>query len=289
MTADSPADEGLADAPRRTSFFFSAHPDDWQLFMNPAAFRDVLAGVKTVFVHVTAGDAGHGTAQGGHRHPYYVARERGVLAAIRFMADAGGQAPFAETSTSAPVGGHSLLRISYRNMVAYFLRLPDGSPQGDGYAETGNHSLKRLATGEINTLSAIDGAAVYRGWQDLVATLHNLIARERLTGDAIDLHVHDTDPARNPGDHPDHVWTAKAALAAIAGWSDVRIVHHLGYAAGDRPENLDGLNRDMKCAVFAVTLAAIQALDHATHWRHYDKVFVGRDYYRIEDGVPTQG
>jgi LmbE family N-acetylglucosaminyl deacetylase len=288
MTADSPADEALADAPRRTSFFFSAHPDDWQLFMNPAAFRDVLAGVKTVFIHVTAGDAGHGTAQGGHRHPYYLARESGVLAAIRFMADAGGQAPVAERTTSVTISGHSLLRISYRNSVVYFLRLPDGSPQGDGYAETGNQSLKRVATSETDIITAIDGAAVYRGWQDLVATLHDLIACERLTGGAIDLHVPDLDPARNPGDHSDHVWTAKAALAAIAGSSDVRIVHHLGYAAASRPENLDGLNRDMKCAVFAVTLAAIQAFDHPAHWQHYDKTFVGRDYYRIEDSVGTQ-
>jgi LmbE family N-acetylglucosaminyl deacetylase len=282
MKEEGPAGRASGDAARRASFFFSAHPDDWQLFMNPAAFRDVLAGIKTVFVHVTAGDAGLGTARGGRRHPYYLARERGALAAIRFMADADDQMPAAETSISERINGHPLCRIGYRSTVAYFLRLPDGGPQGDGYAETGHQSLKSLAAGEIDTMTAIDGTDAYRSWTDLVATLRGIIALEREAAGAIGVHVSERDPARNPGDHPDHLWTAKAALEAIAGSSGVRIVHHLGYAAAAQPENLNGFDRDMKCAVFAVTLAALQAHDHATKWRHYDNAFAGRDYCRIE-------
>src|SRR6266545_4755671 len=45
----------------KVSFYFSAHEDDWQLFMNPSAFQDVVGKAKTVFVHLTAGDAGLGT------------------------------------------------------------------------------------------------------------------------------------------------------------------------------------------------------------------------------------
>ena len=45
----------------KVSFYFAAHEDDWQLFMNPSAFQDVINGAaKTVFVHMTAGDAGRG-------------------------------------------------------------------------------------------------------------------------------------------------------------------------------------------------------------------------------------
>ena len=45
--------------PDKVSFYFAAHEDDWQLFMNPSAFEDVVSGAtKTVFVHLTAGDAG---------------------------------------------------------------------------------------------------------------------------------------------------------------------------------------------------------------------------------------
>ena len=64
----------------------------------------------------------------------------------------------------------------------------------------------------------------------------------------------------------------------------MRLVHHLGYACGDRPENLTGYERDMKCAVYAVTLAAIQAFDHSTNWSHYDQSFVARDYWRADNG-----
>src|SRR5690349_17681391 len=77
----------------KVSFYFSAHEDDWQLFMNPSAFQDVTGGAaKTVFVHVTAGDAGLGVGRGGRKHPLYLARENGAEAAIRFMAD-GDDAP----------------------------------------------------------------------------------------------------------------------------------------------------------------------------------------------------
>jgi hypothetical protein len=73
----------------KVSFYFAAHEDNWQLFMNPAAFEDVSgAASKTVFIHVTAGDDGLGAGSGGRKHPYYLARENGALAAIRLMADA---------------------------------------------------------------------------------------------------------------------------------------------------------------------------------------------------------
>jgi hypothetical protein len=39
----------------------------------------------------------------------------------------------------------------------------------------------------------------------------------------------------------------------------------------------------MKCAVYAVTLAGVLALDHPTAWQHYDHNFVGRDYFRAEE------
>ncbi len=75
--------------PDKVSFYFAAHEDDWQLFMNPSAFQDVINGAKkTVFIHMTAGDAGLGTGRGGRKHPFYLARENGAKRAIRFMADA---------------------------------------------------------------------------------------------------------------------------------------------------------------------------------------------------------
>ena len=78
--------------PDKVAFYFAAHEDDWQLFMNPSAFQDVIKGArKTVFVHVTAGDAGLGMGTGGRKFPFYLARENGAETAIRFMADADAQ------------------------------------------------------------------------------------------------------------------------------------------------------------------------------------------------------
>ena len=86
-SAPALADDGKR--PDKVSFYFAAHEDDWQLFMNPSAFQDVINGAaKTVFVHLTAGDAGLGNGLGGRKHPFYLARENGAEAAIRFMADA---------------------------------------------------------------------------------------------------------------------------------------------------------------------------------------------------------
>jgi len=68
--AAAPAFAADTTRPDKVSFYFAAHQDDWQLFMNPSAFEDVAGGAaKTVFVHVTAGDAGLGTDSGGRQHP----------------------------------------------------------------------------------------------------------------------------------------------------------------------------------------------------------------------------
>lgn len=271
----------MTDKPKRVAFYFSPHEDDWQLFMMPAAYRDVADdGVRCVFVHLTAGDAGLGLGNGGRKHPYYLAREHGAAAAIRFMAHGGGGHPV-EPAVDAPVyAGRAIRRISYRNTVAYFPRLPDGNPDGTGYEATGYQSLKRLEEGAIATMRAVDGSARYADWSDLTATLRALIIGES-EGLVPDLHVPDLDAALNPGDHADHRATAKAVLDAAKGLP-ARIVHHMGYAAAQRPENLTAADRDLKCAVYAVTVAGLLGLDHAASWRHYNELFAGRDYWREE-------
>ncbi len=265
----------------KASFYFSAHPDDWQLFMNPSAFEDVTASAtKAIFVHVTAGDAGLGMGTGGRMHPYYLARENGADSAIRFMADANG-IPIAGSAGQMQFNAHPIVRTSYRNTVAYFLRVPDGNPEGTGYSETGSQSLKRLASGEIATLSTIDRSTVYRGWDDFVATLRAILCHERAA--LVQLNVADLDPQINPNDHTDHLVTARAALEAAAGLEAVRRVHYMGYGSSALPENFDSRQRDMKCAVYAVTVSGVLALDHGVSWSHYDQSFIGRSYFRLDE------
>ena len=268
--------------PDKVSFYFAAHEDDWQLFMNPSAFEDVVsAASKTVFVHLTAGDAGLGVGLGGRKHPFYLARENGAEAAIRFMANAN-TAPAERLVAPMTFNGHSIYRVSYRNTVGYFLRVPDGHWSGDGYYDTGFESLKRLASGENETLHAVDGSAIYHGWDDLVATLREIVAYERGRAALIQVNVAETNPRINPQDHSDHLMTAKAALDAVKDSSCVRRVYYVDYASARLPQNLDVQKRDMESSVLAVTLAGVQALDHSTSWHHYDQSFVGRNYFRVQ-------
>lgn len=283
VLASTPALAEDAKRADKVSFYFAAHEDDWQLFMNPSAFQDVMGGAaKTVFVHLTAGDAGLGIGMGGRKYPFYLARENGAEAAIRFMADA--DAALGERSAaSMSFNGHEIYRVSYRNTVGYFLRVPDGHWSGDGYYETGFESLRRLSSGENDILRAVDGSATYHGWSDLVATLKGIIAYERGQAALIQLNVAETDTRINTKDHSDHLMTAKAALDAAKGLSCVRRVFYVDYASSSLPQNLNAQQRDMESSVFAVTLAGVQALDHSTAWHHYDQSFVGRNYFRVQD------
>jgi hypothetical protein len=279
----APAFAGDSVRPDKVSVYFAAHEDDWQLFMNPTAFQDVTAGAaKTVFIHVTAGDAGLGMGSGGRKHPYYLARESGAENAIRFMADAD-DIPGRRTASHMTFHGHSIYRVSYRNTVGYFLRVPDGNPSGSGYHDTGWQSLKRLADGEKSTLSAIDGSTVYRGWSDLVATVRAILNYERGPAALLQINVAESDARINPGDHSDHLMAAKAALDAAKELACVRRVYYVDYASSELPENLTPQQRDMESSVFAVTLAGVLALDHGTRWHHYDQFYVGRNYFRVEE------
>ena len=280
----APADAAENARPDKVSFYFAAHEDDWQLFMNPSAFEDVINGAKkTVFIHMTAGDAGLGIGRGGRKHPYYLARENGAENAIRFMADAD-TIPARRTLLSHKrFNGHAIYRIAYRNTVSYFLRVPDGNPHGGGYAHTGFQSLKRLANGANDTLAAVDGSTVYHGWKDLVATVRKIMDFERGRAAQVQLNMAETDPRINPEDHSDHLMTAKAALDAVSDLACVRRAYYVDYASSDLPENLSDKERDMESSVFAVTLAGVLALDHRTSWHHYDQSYVGKNYFRVED------
>jgi hypothetical protein len=283
VLAAAPALAGEGTPPDKVSFYFAAHEDDWQLFMNPSAFDDVAGGaVKTVFVHVTAGDAGIGTGLNGRKHPYYLARENGADNAVRFMVDAN-TAPGRETAAHMDFNGHEVYRVTYRNTVRYFLRVPDGNPGGTGYAGTGWQSLQRFADGAIDTMTAIDGSAVYHGWADLVATVRAIMAFERGGAALVQINVADPDPAINPGDHSDHLMTSRLAMQAAKDLGCVRRVYYVDYASSKLPENLSARQRDMESSVFAVTLAGVLALDHGTAWRRYDDWYVGRNYFRVDE------
>ena len=284
--ANLPREAPPAPAPAPTlSVFVVAHPDDWQLFMNPDAFHAMdEPHEKAVFVHVSAGDAGK--VLGGTPTPYYLAREEGALRAIRFMANAA-NATAALGADSKPEAvdraGHQVARHTYANAVAYFLRIHDGNiVTGDVFQE---HplSLQRLRLGTSVETKAIDDSARYTGWGDFVATLEAVITSERAPGTALTLHIAELDEGLNPGDHPDHRAVAFAMEEVAARLPCARVSRHQEYATRDRHANVTGTDYMIDVGTWAATASGLSDLHAGSTWEPEHNAWVGRDYHRTQE------
>jgi hypothetical protein len=269
------------------AFYFAAHEDDWQLFMNPDAYDDVRSqATKVVFVYLTAGDAGAGSGNAGRSQPYYLARENGAKMSVMFMADGERTPARAETST-VTVSGHAVVRWAYRNTASYFLRLPDGNMEGAGYAATGWQSLQRLHQVERSSIEAVDGSTIYRDWSDLTATLREVIASERQSAEAVWTNIPDPDASRNGGDHSDHRYVAAAVIDAVADVPCINRALYLDYAAAALGENLTTPEREVKAATFAAAGLGVNAFDHAGNWDTPHRRLLSRRYvHRIPAIAP---
>jgi LmbE family N-acetylglucosaminyl deacetylase len=282
---------GCTSLPRETppapalSVFVVAHPDDWQLFMNPAAFHAMNeAHEKAVFVHVSAGDAGR--VMGGEPTPYYLAREEGALRAIRFMANAA-NATAALGADSKPESvdraGHKVARHAYANAVAYFLRIHDGNIVTGNEFQEHPLSLQRLRSGAAAETRAIDDSARYAGWSDFVATLEAVITSELAPGTALNLHIAELDEKRNPGDHPDHRAVAFAMEEVVARLPCARVSRHQEYATRDRRPNVKGVDYLIDVGTWAATASGLSDLHAGSTWEPGHNAWLGRDYHRAQE------
>ena len=280
--------ENLVVSARNTNavaFYFGAHPDDWQLFMNPNAYYDVQQpSNKVVFVYVTAGDAGLGLGNGERSQPYYLARENGAKLSVKFMADAA-KAPEIPVDSAAAVSGHPIKRWLYRNTVSYFMRLPDGSPQGTGYVATAEQSLKRFHEGAIRTMTSIDNSTTYQGWSDLRTTLRKLIDYERGPATNVWVNIPDTNIVKNVGDHADHQHMAQGVWEAIADLPWINKALYLDYVTAEMEENMSSAEREIEAGTFAALSMGVAALDHPSPWDRLHRSWLNRHYFRIEPGV----
>ena len=275
------------------SVFVVAHPDDWQLFMNPAAFHAMNeAHEKAVFVHVSAGDAGK--VLGGEPTPYYLAREEGALRAIRFMANAA-NATAALGADSRPEAveraGHKIARHAYANAAVYFLRIHDGNiVNGDDYQQH-PMALERLRSGTSAETKAIDDSARYAGWSDFVATLEAVVRSEHAPGAALNLHIAELDEGRNPGDHIDHRAVAFAMEEIAARMPCARVSRHQEYATRDRKLNVTGVDYLVDVGTWAATASGLSDLHAGSTWEPGHNAWLGRDYHRVQEprGSCNQG
>jgi LmbE family N-acetylglucosaminyl deacetylase len=267
------------------SVFVVAHPDDWQLFMNPAAYHAMNeAHEKAVFVHVSAGDAGK--VLGGHPTPYYLAREEGAMRAIRFLANAvNANAALGADSRPEAVdrAGHPIARHAYANTVSYFMRIHDGNIVTGDQSQEHPMSLRRLRSGATPETRAIDGSAHYAGWNDFVATLQAVVTSELAPGATLNLHIAELDEKRNPGDHHDHRAVAFAMEEVALRLPCARVTRHQEYATNKRRPNVRGTDYMIDAGTWAATASGLSDNHAGSTWEPGHNAWVGRDYHRTQE------
>ena len=233
------------------SFYIVAHADDWQLFMQPNVYNDIVAsGKKVVFIITTAGDAGVGET-------FWSAREEGLKSSIRFCVC---PREVATESTAIKVfNEHPLNCWSLNNVTSYFLRLPDGNLDGSGFPANNYHSLTRFKSQEIHYITAVDNSTGYANWHDFHTILEAIILNESDGISNIGVHYLDPDSDSNPGDHKDHAATGEA-IQEMTTISTLRQTLYMGYSVGGRNSNLDPSNLFWKTGMFAAYEKAVYDL-----------------------------
>jgi len=186
----------------KISFYIVAHADDWQLFMQPNVYNNIIAPHnKIVFIITTAGDA-------GKEESFWRAREEGAKSSLRFCI-----APlksFAESDGLKELNDHSIHYWCACNATFYFLRLPDGNIDGKGFSAQHFQSISKLKTGEISFITAVDNSTIYNSWTDLYETLEAIIKHESNEIGERWINYINPDMMTNANDHADHIATGKA-------------------------------------------------------------------------------
>ena len=259
-------------SPFPVEFFVQAHQDDWQLFLGDRAASAVPTAGKLVFVYTTAGDAGASISAG-----YWQARERAAQASIDSMTPAG-----VWSCANQTINAHVIHRCAKGSTVSYYLRLPDGNGEGQGYPPT-NGSLARLRSGAVSSLSAVNGSTTYSSWSDLVATLQGIVSVEAAghSDPSLAFHAPEIDREPNGGDHSDHLSTGDLVRAASVGraWN---IFWYIGYQSLFAPRNLTSAQIAIKWElivayddVLKADYGTIIGTSHAEEWSE-------RTIYRTE-------
>jgi hypothetical protein len=230
------------------SVFVMAHADDCQLFMQPQMFTNLTDEKrKNVFIITTAGDA-------GFEEKFWKAREEGMKSSVRFCLATLGE--IVETTGSEQFNGHLISFCKINNSIVYFLRLPDGNLDNEGFASTNYQSLQKLRNEKISSITAIDKSTSYTAWQDLQNTLKEIILFESSGISRRLLHYLNPDESKNVHDHADHINTGHA-LQMIHSSDGFEKKLFNGYCTADHPKNLDSKELFWKAAMFAAYEKAV--------------------------------
>ena len=237
----SPSVRYISNFPVPLDVFLVAHEDDWQLFMGDVVAKRIRAGHSVTFVYLTAGDDGRDSL-------YWQTRERAALQSTRVAIGPAAADSNAISCSTMEISEHTIRKCVIANTESYFMRLPDGKRNGAGFARHDYQSLRRLRGKKVGTIAAIDGSATYHGWQDLKATVSNLIGSGSAPREIV-VHVNDPSVAANPHDHFDHRMAGLLVndLRKEQTWNTE---YYVGYALATRAANRSADDAREKTAIF---------------------------------------
>ena len=248
-------------------YYIVAHQDDWQLFYGQQAFADLIEpNSRVVFIYTTAGDA-------GGSEEWWRARERGAVAA---QALPSGVAP-PEHAEAVLINDHPLAVYEAGSFVSYHVRLPDGHPNGDGFASTGRASLGKLQRGEISEIAAVDGSTKYVGWHDFCTTLAGIFDREGSNANTW-VNAADWSWTCSPGDHSDHKATADAIREIVA--DRLNRTWFVTYSTKDLAANLSGEALECKERLWSAYKQHVESIADAGFLRWEWDSWGAKNYYR---------
>ena len=233
----------------KISFYIVAHADDWQLFMCPNVYNDLMASEsKVVLIITTAGDA-------GMDQKYWTAREEGSKSSLKFCLNA--FADFSTLEDSKEFNGHLIRYYCAGNAIIYFLRLPDGNLDGSGFESYHFQSLSKLKTEKINSITSIDRSTTYHGWTDLSATLEAILHEESKGIVEKCLNYINPDETIDLNEHADHIATGQA-IQYMKSIAAIKQVLFEGYSVSNKKNNLQGTDLFWKVGMFAAYDKAVR-------------------------------
>ncbi|HEY5021256.1 MAG TPA: fibronectin type III domain-containing protein [Gemmatimonadaceae bacterium] len=256
--------------------YVQAFVDDWPLFMGDRVPASLSATSEVVFVFTSSGDKNLGM-------PYVTTRESGGEAAIDSVLQRSGS----WTCGNATVQTHPILRCTKGPAVAYFMRLPDGGPAGDGYGTRGSMAL--LRDGGVASLTTIDGSTTYTSWADLMATVRGIVDLEGAGQGApyVQINTFDFDRTINPSDHPDRAATADLMNAA-SGSRSWNVNWFVGAHAQTLAVDLSQTAHDVKQEAFYGYDAVVGGAGYGHPKYDTDaQLLFWRTYFRTTTSVPV--
>ena len=172
-------------------------------------------------------------------------RQNGMMAAYAEMAGVSNS----WTQADAGVTGHPMPLYTLNAMSAIsliFMHLPDGNPNGTGYASTNFESLQMLWQGTIATIETVDGSSSYTK-SSLTSTLTGLISSFQPGS----LNTQDFVGTFGDGDHSDHHAEAYFTQAAQKAYSaSFTFTGYEDYPDVSLPANVTGSDLTAKTNAF---------------------------------------